>query len=530
MDPEGLNWVSGVPLMAIGPCGRDHRDIDETRENWTKALRRAWQTHSGPHGSGGCCAPWGGRGRAAMRFDSVSEDASLAGDGAGDTEVHTPSSGRFGVDRANWHSGGHSHGHWRVPRRAGRLRRSRDARLIGGVAEGLSNRIGVDVTIIRVGLVLFGLASGTGVAAYVLAWLFVPVEGEDENIAQRALEDRRGLALALGLLPVLVAVFILGTVLGAGWIDSITWAAGISAAGLILIWRNAPEEERAVLERLAQPVIQLAVPEGRSWTRITVRAGVGAALLAGGLVCLLAGHPSHVFVRSLGGVLLVIGAFVVVFGPWWLGVARDLVVERQARALAEERANMATRVHDSVLQTLALIQRRSDDPQQVARLARAQERELRSWLFNGGVPGSTDGDDQTVGAALQRIQREVEADHGITVEVVTVGDCELDENLRELLAAAREATVNSAKWSGAEVVSLFAEVEPKDVSVFVRDRGKGFDLETVPSDRKGVSESVYGRMSRHGGTADVKSSSGEGTDVALKMPREHARKVRRSGS
>jgi signal transduction histidine kinase len=416
-----------------------------------------------------------------------------------------------------------------VPRQGGRLRRSRDARLIGGVAEGLSKRIGIDVTIVRVGLVLFGLASGTGVAAYVLAWLFVPVEGEDENIAQRALEDRRGLTLAIGLLPVLVVVFILGTVLGAGWIDSITWAAGISVAGLILLWRNGPAEDRAVLQRLAQPVMQLVVPDGRSWARISVRAVVGAALLAGGLFCLLVGHPSHLLVRSLGGVILVIAAFVVVFGPWWLGLARDLVVERQARALAEARANMATRVHDSVLQTLALIQRRADDPQQVAKLARAQERELRSWLFSGSVPGEGDGDHETVAAAVQRIQREVEADHGITVEVVTVGDCELDDNLRELLAAAKEATVNSAKWSGAEVVSLFAEVEARDVSVFVRDRGRGFDPEAVAPDRKGVSESVYGRMSRHGGTAEVRSAPGEGTDVALKMPREHARRVRRAG-
>ncbi len=145
------------------------------------------------------------------------------------------------------------------------------------------------------------------------------------------------------------------------------------------------------------------------------------------------------------------------------------------------------------------------------------------------MPGQGDADDLTVGAAVQRIQREVEADHGITVEVVTVGDCELDDDLRELLAAAREATVNSAKWSGADVVSLFAEVEPRDVSVFVRDRGRGFDPEAVASDRKGVSESVYGRMSRHGGTAEVRSAPGEGTDVALKMPREHARKVRRAG-
>lgn len=140
---------------------------------------------------------------------------------------------------------------------------------------------------------------------------------------------------------------------------------------------------------------------------------------------------------------------------------------------------------------------------------------MRSWLFNGEVPGSSDKEDTTVAEGVQRIQREVEAAHGMTVEVVTVGDCELDDNLRELLAAAREATVNSAKWSGAQEVSLFAEVEPEEVSIFVRDRGRGFDRAGVAPDRKGVTESVCGRMARHGGTADVRSAPGEGTDVAV---------------
>ncbi len=347
MDPERPDVLSGGPLIPTASRGRDHRGIDETRETWGEMLRRAWQPPWGPqgwHGRGGPCVgtwgrgPNGGSESSAVRLDSADEEAQ--GHGLGASRSERPFAGRSGPEGGHWHSG---HGHWRVPRQRGRLRRSRDARLIGGVAEGLSKKIGIDVTIIRVGLVLFGLASGTGVAAYVLAWLFVPVEGEDENIAQRALEDRRGLTLAIGLFPLLVAAFILGTVLGAGWIDSITWAAGISAAGLILIWRNAPEEDRAVLERLAQPVIQLVVPEGRSWARVSVRAVVGAALLAGGLVCLLIGHPSGLLVRSLVGVLLVMAAFVVAFGPWWLGLARDLVVERQARALAEERANMVTR-------------------------------------------------------------------------------------------------------------------------------------------------------------------------------------------
>jgi signal transduction histidine kinase len=185
---------------------------------------------------------------------------------------------------------------------------------------------------------------------------------------------------------------------------------------------------------------------------------------------------------------------------------------------------MAARVHDSVLQTLALIQRNADQPQQVTQLARAQERELRSWLFGGVTPGSVRGAGPeaavtTLAAGVRLIQQEVEARHGVAVEAVTVGDCELDDRLDALLAAAREATVNAAKWSGAGVVAVFAEVEPGEVSLFVRDRGCGFDPETVPGDRKGLAESVHARMGRRGGSATVRSAPGQGTEVSLRMPR-----------
>ena len=224
----------------------------------------------------------------------------------------------------------------------------------------------------------------------------------------------------------------------------------------------------------------------------------------------------------LAGVALVIAGIAVMLGPWWLGIARDLVAERRARIRAEERADMAARVHDSVLQTLAMIQRRADQPQQVIQLARAQERELRAWLFDGRAPGSIDGEDMTFAGGVRLIQQEVEAQHGIAVEAVTVGDCELDDDLAAMLAAAKEATVNAAKWSGAKVVSLFAEVEPTEVSLFVRDRGRGFDPAAVPGDRKGLAESVRARMARHGGSAAVRSSQGEGTEVSLTMPRAGA--------
>ena len=216
--------------------------------------------------------------------------------------------------------------------------------------------------------------------------------------------------------------------------------------------------------------------------------------------------------------MLVIAAIVLFLGPWWLRIARDLVLERQAKERAEERADIAARVHDSVLQTLALIQRRADDPQKVVQLARLQERELRSWLFEGRGPGETDAE-LTLTAGVRQIQQDVESAYGVPVEAVTVGDCELDDSLSALLAAAREATVNAAKWSGAGVISLFAEVEPGEVSLVVRDRGIGFDPEAVPADRKGLAESVRGRMTRRGGTAEVTTAPGEGTKVTLKMPR-----------
>ncbi len=212
-------------------------------------------------------------------------------------------------------------------------------------------------------------------------------------------------------------------------------------------------------------------------------------------------------------------AVVVIFGPWWFSLVRDLIAERQARALAEERAQMAAHVHDSVLQTLALIQRTADDPQNVTRLARAQERELRAWLFEGRPPGAIGEDASMLAEGLALLQRQVEADHGIDVQVVTVGDCDLDEALRALLDAAREATVNAAKWSGAERVSLYAEVEADTVMLYVRDRGQGFDPDAVPEGRQGIAQSIRARMSRFGGTAVIRSTPGEGAEVQLSMPR-----------
>ncbi len=269
------------------------------------------------------------------------------------------------------------------------------------------------------------------------------------------------------------------------------------------------------------------VGSGVRGVRPVWRLVIATVLLIAGLYLLLKGHERFAALKPLAGIVLVIAAIAVVLGPWWLRIARDSVEERQARIRAEERAEMATRVHDSVLQTLALIQRRSADPHQVVQLARAQERELRAWLFDGRAPGSLDGQATTVADGIRLIQQEVEAQHGMAVEAVTVGDCPLDDDLTAMLAAAREATVNAAKWSGAEVVSLFAEVEPDAVSLFVRDRGRGFDPGAVPADRKGLAESVHARMARRGGVVSVRSSPGEGTEVTLTMARAAADRLPR---
>ena len=405
----------------------------------------------------------------------------------------------------------------RGPRDNGPLRRSTEDRLAGGVAAGLAARTGFDVTVVRIVIVVGTVLSGGFIALlYLLAWLLLPAAGAESNIASKAIADKRGIALAVGLASLLIVVLPLAALIHIGWLESYAWSVLIGSAGLVLIWRNAPEDELTVIRRLTEPLLGLTT--GHRKRGLVLRILIALILLGAGLGTLQHAHESVKLLQPLVGVLLVISSIAVVLGPWWLRIARDLVVERAARIRAEERADMASRVHDSVLQTLALIQRRADQPQQVIQLARAQERELRSWLFDGRAPGSIDAE-TTFAGGVRLIQQEVEAQHGIAVEAVTVGDCPLDDDLAALLAAAKEATVNAAKWSGAKVVSLFAEVVPGVVSMFVRDRGRGFDPETVPGDRKGLAESVHARMTRHGGSAAIRSTPGEGTEVSLTMPR-----------
>jgi signal transduction histidine kinase len=464
-------------------------------------------------------------------FSAPGADAQGAPDGADDvTQPHARQNADGQAQAGGWTARLEGLGMrvTRGPAGTGPLRRDVDDAALGGVASGIARRTGFDVSVIRVVIVVAALVTtGYGAAVYVLAWLLMPAAGAESSIGARALKDKRGIGLAAGVASILVLGLLIASALNAPWITSLAVPLIVCGIGLALISRNAPEAELDVLRGFADPVAKTA-PSRRS--RRVLRMLLALGLLLFGLWALLGFNPTaSELLRPLAGVLLLIGAIATALGPWWMRIVRDLVDERQARIRAEERAEIATRVHDSVLQTLALIQRRAGDQHQVVRLARAQERELRSWLFDGEAPGSMDGKADTVASAVRLIQQDVEARHGVPVDAVTVGDCELDEDLTAMMDAAREATVNAAKWSGADVVSLFAEVEPDSVSLFVRDRGRGFDPATVPTDRKGLAESVQARMARRGGSVTIRSAPGDGAEIGLTMARSAAdRQPRRS--
>lgn len=244
---------------------------------------------------------------------------------------------------------------------------------------------------------------------------------------------------------------------------------------------------------------------------------VGAMLVATGAGLLVTAHGSSGARRDMVAAAAVCAGLALVAGPWWWRLSHDLTEESQERIRTQERDEVAAHIHDSVLQTLALIQRNCGKPKTVATLARQQERELRSWLY--GTPPVTDPE-ESLAAALQRVSDEVEDLHGVNVETVEVGDCPVDEHLAALVASSREALANAARHSGVAAVSAYLEVEPHQVTVFVRDRGCGFDPEHVPDDRHGIAESIVGRMSRHGGKANIRSHTDEGTEVELVMPRD----------
>jgi len=400
------------------------------------------------------------------------------------------------------------------------LRRDPSHAVVAGVCAGLAPRIGVDPLLLRVGFLAGSVAGGVGLLLYVVCWALLPAdETQRGRLGSRSLPRRESAMVASGIALLVLSALLLFRTWGLWLSDAVVWPLLLAAAGGALIWRQSQRAE--VVE---PPPVERARPGGGAAPRRTLRlarpslagAGFGTTLvLGGGLVFLWLTGALTAARDVLLAVAVVVVAIGVILTPWWLRLVRGLTEEREERVRTQERAELAAHLHDSVLQTLALMQKRADDPRAVAALARRQERELRAWL-NGA---RTDAPRQTLAAAIQEVVGEVEDDHGVPVEVVVVGDCPLDEATEALVAATREAVVNAVKFAAGTPVSVYAEADGDRVEVFVRDRGPGFDLAAVPPDRRGLRESVLGRMDRHGGEAHVHTQPGAGTEIELVLPR-----------
>jgi signal transduction histidine kinase len=343
--------------------------------------------------------------------------------------------------------------------------RSEHDRVVAGVCGGLAARLGVDATLVRLVFALLALAGGAGILLYFALWAY-----------------------------------------GEGWR---TWAAAglAAAAGAMLLLALGLSSTAVIGATLLIAGFAIVVIRGGS-----LRPGGSLPIL--GVTLLLAGAVIFLGTNGKSGPFIVpgavVGALVLVVGPWiW-----QLTSERTERIRIQERAEVAARIHDSVLQTLALVQRHAGDPQRVASLARRQERELRRWLYGSGVAAVTSLVDALTDAAA-----DVEELHSVRVEVANAGDAALDDAVGQLVLAAREAMTNAAKFSGADEVFVYAESGQEGMAVFVRDAGVGFDRAAVPPDRHGIADSIEGRMKRAGGTARLVTALGEGTEVELRLPR-----------
>jgi len=389
------------------------------------------------------------------------------------------------------------------------LVRTHDDRLVSGVCAAVARHLRLDPLIVR-GLFVALAFAGIGVLIYALLWVFLPQAetvdlpgmaaqgdparpGAAPRLSLDALRDKPSLAILL----IGVGGALLLTQVGPFGQVRVLWPLIIVGVGLALIWRQV--DDRDLLSR-----------RSLRW-----RLAAGALVTVVGLITVLTTlNLLEVSWQSFAATLLILGGVGLATAPWWRRLVAERSSERRARIRVEERAEVAAHLHDSVLQTLALIQRHADSPREVNRLARGQERELRSWLY-----GHAGEDSATFGGALERAVADIESSYDVQVQSVVVGDAPVEERLAAVVQASHEAMRNAARHARVEDVSLYAEIEAEGVTVFVRDRGIGFDQDGIAEDRRGVRHSIVGRMARHGGSARITSTPGSGTEVELRMAR-----------
>ncbi|MDA2978717.1 MAG: PspC domain-containing protein [Actinomycetota bacterium] len=377
--------------------------------------------------------------------------------------------------------------------------RSTKDRLFGGVGGGIAERLGAPSIYVRAAFICASLAAGLGIVLYLLAALVVPNDPDREDTTH----DKASSAQVAGLGLMLVAVMLVFQTIGL-WFGPIVWPTTLVIFGLAIAIDTSGLNYEQSLAGIAG-----AGDMRRSWWLVVG----GLVMMVAGLVVVLSSLESLQGMGVLAlAVLAAAAGFLIVAGPWLWSLIEDLRTERRARIRSEEKAEMAAHLHDSVLQTLALIQR-TDDSKKMVTLARSQERELRSWLFDERA-----GDVETLRGALAQAASKVEEAHNVPVSVVVVGESSLPSDRQTaLVGAATEAMMNAAEHSGAPKVSVFAEVAGGSVDVFITDQGAGFDSAAIDEDRKGIAESIRGRMQRHGGKVHIDSELGIGTEIHLTM-------------
>ncbi|WP_173166642.1 ATP-binding protein [Phytohabitans suffuscus] len=398
-----------------------------------------------------------------------------------------------------------------------RLTRSRDQRVVAGVASGIARHLGVPLVRVRIAFVVLLPLSGLGLLLYAAFWAVLPLQVRTAEAPPRRnfMHLLPFVAIGLGLILVQTLAFGFGAL---GVTGMAGWLVAIIAVGAGIIWHESdPERRRQWSETLPRVPWLGAVVDESDRRAFLLRFIGGGVLVSVGIIGVVAVYsPAENFNAVVNGIIFALvglAGVAVVAGPVLWRTYNQLRAEREGRIREMERAELAAMVHDQVLHTLALIQRNAADVKAVQRLARGQERSLRNWLYKP-VASPT----ERFAAALEQVAAEVEDTYAITVETVVVGDRETDERVGALVAAAREALVNAARHAKVQTVSLYAEVEPDQLSVFVRDRGAGFDPSTVEDHRHGVRGSIIGRMRRHGGRATIISEPGDGTEVRLFLP------------